>query len=143
MTTAQTYDQFAALALELDRIEGKTAWKMAHESSDYDCDLIYNRLEDLRSARKSGDVGRMMYLLRAGECAVLGCAGVCADAYSLRVDFTGLLRNLGGLGNHKLYSYSNIGTKKLIEQYIEEVVFQLNYICDMDMSSVTLKDKIS
>ena len=50
---------------------------------------------------------------------------------------------MGGLGNHKLFSYANIGTKKLIEQYVEEVVFQLNYICDMDVHGVALKDKIS
>jgi hypothetical protein len=31
---------------------------------------------------------------------------------------------------HKLYAYTNIGTKDLISEYIDEVVTQLNWICD-------------
>lgn len=119
MASSTSYEQYATAALQLDKLEGNNAWKMTFESNDYDCELIYNRLEDLRTARRSNDVGRMMYLLRAG-----------------------LLRNLGGLGNKKLFTYTHIGTKALIEHYIEEVVFQLNYICDVEVEGVTLKEKI-
>ncbi|CAO3645961.1 unnamed protein product [Mucor hiemalis] len=43
---------------------------------------------------------------------------------------TSLARNLGDMGNSKLYSYSRVGTKKLTSDYIDEVVKQLNWICD-------------
>lgn len=43
---------------------------------------------------------------------------------------TSLARNIGDMGNSKLYSYSRVGTKKLTSEYIEEVVKQLNWICD-------------
>lgn len=45
------------------------------------------------------------------------------------IDFVeGLLRNLGGMGNPQLYQVTRVGTKQLIEEYIDEVVKQLHYI---------------
>jgi TAG lipase/lysophosphatidylethanolamine acyltransferase len=44
------------------------------------------------------------------------------------VHFTGLLRNLGGMVDVKLFSRSPLGTKHLVEDYIEEVVRQLEII---------------
>ncbi|KAI8978088.1 acyl transferase/acyl hydrolase/lysophospholipase [Pilobolus umbonatus] len=40
----------------------------------------------------------------------------------------GLLRNFGGICDRKLFSHSYLGTKKLIEDYMEEVVAQIEYI---------------
>eukprot|EP00122_Pirum_gemmata_P019155 Pgem_evm1s17938 len=47
---------------------------------------------------------------------------------------SGLFRNLGNIGNSKLYNYCTHGTKRLIEKYIDEVVNQLNYLCDSTVS---------
>lgn len=35
------------------------------------------------------------------------------------------------MGNPDLYDMTHVGTKRLIEDYIEEVIKQLNYICDV------------
>jgi TAG lipase/lysophosphatidylethanolamine acyltransferase len=40
----------------------------------------------------------------------------------------GLLRNFGGICDRRLFSHSYLGTKKLIEEYMEEVVTQIEYI---------------
>jgi len=38
------------------------------------------------------------------------------------------VRNLGGILNPKLYDYSYLGTKKLIEEFVIEVTKSLEYI---------------
>lgn len=67
--------------------------------------MIASRLEHLQKAREADDVDSMAYLLRGG-----------------------LLRNFGGICDRKLFSHSYLGTKKLIEDYMEEVVTQIEYI---------------
>eukprot|EP00126_Sphaerothecum_destruens_P009883 Sdes_comp20619_c0_seq1m15689 len=119
MDRAKNYAEWYSLALELDKINGLNRWKREFESSDYDNELIEERLEDLRIARKSGDLRKMMFLLREG-----------------------LHRNLGGIGNPSLYDYCHVGTKSLIENYIDEVVYQLNYICDTESPQVSAQEKL-
>ncbi|GAB5592702.1 Lipase 5 [Umbelopsis nana] len=82
-------------------------WKTDPTSDIYDWELLQARLEQLRTVRASNDQLAMIFALR-----------------------TSLARNLGDMGCSKLYSYTNIGTKDLISEYIEEVVTQLNWICD-------------
>lgn len=55
---------------------------------------------------------------------------------------TSLSRNLGDIGNPALYSVSRVGTKVLIDKYIDEVVRQLNMICDTETADLTLDDKL-
>ncbi|CAG8459034.1 12984_t:CDS:10 [Ambispora leptoticha] len=116
---AENYEQWAAAATELDRLQGKDAWKLNPASDDYDYDLLQARLIQLQRVRKSGDVSYLIFLLR-----------------------TSLARNLGDMGLPKLYAYTNIGTKKLIEVYIQEVVKDLNYICDAPSEEITTKSKL-
>jgi predicted acylesterase/phospholipase RssA len=46
------------------------------------------------------------------------------------------------MGNEKLYQRSLHGTKDLIEQYVDEVVYQLNYISVEDVPGMSLDEKI-
>lgn len=65
---------------------------------------------------------------------------------------TSLSRNLGDLGNpqvthsvstsFKLYAGIHVGTKKLIEDYIEEVCKQLNIICDAETPDLSTDAKL-
>ena len=82
-------------------------WKEDPSSSHYDFKLISNRLSQLRKARESGDIAAIIFLLR-----------------------TSLSRNIGDMGNPLLYSKTRCGTKKLIEDYIDEVTRQLIMICE-------------
>lgn len=114
MENAATYDEWSAAALELDALEGNERWKYEFGSDAYDAELIEARLDALHAARRSRDAKQMMFLLRAG-----------------------LDRNLGGMGNPALYQVCHTGTKKLIQQYVDEVVYQLNYVADADVPGVT------
>ncbi|CAG8466845.1 11391_t:CDS:10 [Ambispora gerdemannii] len=113
---AKTYKEWAAKAHELDLLLGNDAWKEDPNSPFYDSELIKYRLDYLKQIRMNNDVTDMIYLLRSG-----------------------LLRNLGGLNDPKLFERSYLGTKKLIEDYTQEVVRQLEYIGNTDLQ---LRSKI-
>ncbi|KAG0170100.1 hypothetical protein DFQ30_002864 [Apophysomyces sp. BC1015] len=125
---AMTYEEWAEAATILDDLEGfretdedpslisnpKTGqtgfdeWKRNPVSDEYDWELVQTRLEQLRSIR----------LANQGQVAMI---------FALR---TSLARNLGDMNKSTLYSYTRIGTKTLISDYIDEAVKQLNWICD-------------
>ncbi len=60
---------------------GRDEWKNHELSHDYDYELLKDRLQTLRDMRKKGDISAMIFNLR-----------------------TTLSRNLGDMGNEKVYS---------------------------------------
>ncbi|RHZ45277.1 hypothetical protein Glove_682g52 [Diversispora epigaea] len=119
LEVASNYEQWSDAANMLDQLQGKDKWKSDPVSPDYDHDLLVKRLKQLKEARRSGDLSQMIFLLR-----------------------TSLARNLADMGQPKLYAYTNISTKKLIEDYINEVVKQLNIICDTESEEISAKYKL-
>ena len=107
LLSAQTYAEYEKAALLLDFLEGRNAWKAESLSPDSDSFLISARYAQLREARLTEDFDRMLFLLR-----------------------TTLSRNLGGMGSAKLYSYTHIGTKHRIEEYIAEVQSSFKFLLD-------------
>lgn len=91
--------QWQAAAQELDALEGNDDWKRDADSGDYNPKLIEERLRALDEARESRDIRTMMHLIR-----------------------TALSRDLGGMGNVDLYRHSYLGTKTLIERYVESTI---------------------
>lgn len=96
---ATTFDGWQSCAEELDLLEGNEVWKAQEDSLYYDAAFIKARLEQLDDARISCDVGRMLFLVR-----------------------TSFARGIGDMGNTKLYKHSHIGTKDLIERYINSAL---------------------
>jgi TAG lipase/steryl ester hydrolase/phospholipase A2/LPA acyltransferase len=86
-------------ARELDALECNNDWKDDSTTGDYNPTLIEQRLRELDDARASCDIRTMMHLIR-----------------------TALSRDLGGMGNVDLYRHSYIGTKKLIERYVDSTI---------------------
>ena len=105
---AITYADWQAAATELDEVEGNNEWKCIEESLEYDVHLVQARLEQLDEARISCDIGRMLFLIR-----------------------TALTRDLGDMGNLKMYKHTHIGTKDLIERYISSALETLNALLDV------------
>ncbi|KND88263.1 Lipase 4, partial [Tolypocladium ophioglossoides CBS 100239] len=99
MKAAESLTQWQAAAQELDVLEGNDAWKHDATSGDYNGQLIQERLRALDDARLRCDIRSMMHLIR-----------------------TALSRDLGGMGNVDLYRHSYVGTKKLIERYVESAI---------------------
>lgn len=74
-------------------------------STKYDYRLISTRLKQLVDAREDENVPELLSCLRSG-----------------------LLRNLGSIGNSALYNRSYSGTKLLIEDYVSEVIQCLEFL---------------
>lgn len=100
-TQATSASQWTSAAQELDTLEGNHKWKAEENGVDgiYRPDVVRERIRELDDARTACDIRRMLHLVR-----------------------TALSRELGGLGNIDLYKHSYVGTKDLIEQYVQSAV---------------------
>lgn len=105
MATARDYAAWAAAAQAHDRKSGAQGWRDADASDHYDYKSIRQRLERLRNLSKAGDVRGLLFVLNEG-----------------------IHGNIDGMGNERLYSKARFGTKKLIEDYVAEVVAALHKI---------------
>ncbi|SAM08278.1 hypothetical protein [Absidia glauca] len=105
LSNAKSYDDWCDKAYELDRLLKNDRWKQQPVSKLYDYKLITSRLDHLCKARQANDADSMVYLLRGG-----------------------LLRNFGGISDRKLFTHSYLGTKQMIEDYMDEVVTQIEYV---------------
>ena len=102
---ANTYEEWRETALEFDKISGLEDWKQRQASEYYDHHLIRSRLNKLKQLRKHGEDVELFYTLNEG-----------------------IHGNLGGMGKSALYNQSKFGTKRLIIEYIDEVVAALVHI---------------
>ncbi|EGD78367.1 hypothetical protein PTSG_09434 [Salpingoeca rosetta] len=116
---ARTYDEWKDTAIQLDKLVGNVTWKMGFESTLYDYMLLRDHLDAFYQARMKDDRARMAWLLR-----------------------TTLHRNLANMGNPKLFERCYHGTKDLIEQYVSEVVYQINYLADTNIPGLSHEDKL-
>eukprot|EP00123_Amoebidium_parasiticum_P004490 comp15790_c0_seq1/m.13043 comp15790_c0_seq1/g.13043 ORF comp15790_c0_seq1/g.13043 comp15790_c0_seq1/m.13043 type:complete len:532 (-) comp15790_c0_seq1:224-1819(-) len=117
LARADTFPNWYAAAVEYDRLLGNEQWKQTDSSKHYDHQLIRKRLESLRTARMAEDTASVIFLLRAG-----------------------LVRGLGGINNPRLLTKCYWGTKRLAEEYVEEVCLNLQHLCDCptrDFSPIT------
>lgn len=116
---AETYSEWADVARDLDRLEGLEGWKQDEASDDYDHLLIRERLNEMRQLRSDGDVRHLVHALHEG-----------------------LHGNLGNITSPSLYRFVRVGTKRLIEEFISEVVRCLDYVCAGDFPGFSEDDKI-
>lgn len=119
IANATTYQAWLEASLEHDRISGADEWKDIDRSPHYDYELIRNRLWQIRQARERHNVNKLVFHLHEG-----------------------LHGNLGNISNPALYRHSRVGTKHLIERYLDEVCAALNYLCDESFEQFGLKQKL-
>lgn len=120
----KTYHEWLKYATKADSLEGMDIWRTVEDSKDFDVKLIRSRLDSLKSSLQSfddspEDLGQAMFLLRAG-----------------------MIRNLGGICNARLYRQSRVGTKLLIEEYVEQVDRQLTRIANTSSPEIGINTKI-
>ena len=116
---ARSYNDWKAVAQELDEVTGLNDWKRDNESPYYDYQLIADRLTRFRRYRLEKKNVELIRLLREG-----------------------LHHDLGNIGHPLLHGHAYVGTKKLIEDYIAEVCYCLNYVCEQDFVFLPLAEKI-
>lgn len=105
MRRAQSYNEWKDSALKHDALSGFETWKQKEESKSYDYKNIRNRLDELKKLRREKDNIGLLFALNEG-----------------------IHGNQGGMGKSVLYNLAQFGTKKLIEEYVDEIVDALEYI---------------
>lgn len=105
LVTAPDYAAWSKAAREHDRKSGIQAWRDADESKHFDYKAIRGRLEKLRALSAAGDVKGLLFVLNEG-----------------------IHGNIDGMGHERLYQKARFGTKKLIEDYVAEVIAALDRI---------------
>ena len=119
MQRATDYAGWREAALELDRRDGAESWIGEDASDDYDWRLIRSRLRQIRQYRTEGATARLIHHLRQG-----------------------LHWNLGNLGNTQLYTYTRVGTKKLVTDYLREVCEALEFVRDLPDAEFAYPEKL-
>src|SRR5690349_2999535 len=117
IANARDYQTWHDAAQELDRWEGMETWREEEASPDYDYRLIRERLTQLRKLRKNNEIGKLTYYLRQG-----------------------MHWNLGNINNPSLYSYSRVGTRYLIHDYLNELASILIFLCDTEFAEFPLAE---
>lgn len=106
---ATSFDNWYEISLKLDGLLDNDLWKATAKSDLYDYELLFQYLNDMKSAREAKDYKLLLYLIR-----------------------TRWVRNIGNMGDINLFRHSFVGTKQLIEEYINECKLSLDYLVKSD-----------
>lgn len=116
---AESYEEWKATALKLDEETGAQEWKLDNNSPYFDAEIISHRLNLLKKYRLQQRTLDLIYILREG-----------------------LSYDIANIGHPMLFSATYIGTKKLIEDYIEEMSESLAFIASSECQTFNLKEKV-
>ena len=117
---ADSYDEWKEIALKLDEETGAQEWKLDNTSSYFNAEVISHRLNLLRRYMLNHRVIDLIYILREG-----------------------LSHDVANIGHPLLFTQTYVGTKKIIEDYIEEVCKSLKYIASDECAGLGLDEKIA
>ncbi len=116
---AESYEEWKSVALKLDEETGAQEWKLDNSSPYFDAEIISHRLNLLKKYRLQQRTLDLVAILREG-----------------------LSYDIANIGHPMLFTATYIGTKKIIEDYIEEMSASLAYIASNECHSFSLKEKI-
>jgi hypothetical protein len=146
LENATSYDDWARAAHELDDLDGKdastfsytdrsllgrNAWKEDPKSPAYDHKSLRRRLKQLREARTAGDLTRILFLLRISLSRNFAHTGNPEVTYCYYKTLT-----------MQLYNHTNIGTKRVVEDYISEVQEALQFLLRVESPLVSDAHKL-
>ena len=119
MDAAQSYDEWKAAAIAHDKASGVNSWVTSDESKHFDYASIRRRLKRLRRLRKAKDNAGVLFALNEG-----------------------IHGNIDGMGRRALYGKAKFGTKKLIVDYVDEVVSALDLLASSEADNIPLDERL-
>ncbi len=118
MVEARSYAEWSTHAHAHDIETGMQGWREADDSDHYGYQSIRQRLDTLKTLRKSRDNKGLLYTLNEG-----------------------IHGNMDGMGNERLYQKAKFGTKSLIEAYVAAVADALDYLDSPAVADIDDEDK--
>ena len=119
MAKCSAYPEWREAAIAHDDASGQRRWREVDQTSLYDYSQIRLRLDRLRSLRARHDYHGLLFTLNEG-----------------------IHGNMGGMGRSALYHRAKFGTKKLIEQYIDEIDDSLRFLAELDDDAIDVQEKL-
>ena len=119
LKSASNYAEWRDAAEAHDRYHKLDRWRSKDPTNQYDYVSIRNRLDRLRSLKARHDNRGLLYTLNEG-----------------------IHGNMGGMGRSGLYGKAMLGTKHLVEDYIEEIVDTLELIEAADAAEISPEEKL-
>lgn len=119
MQLADRYDEWYEAAQEHDELTGQKRWREVDQTSQYDYAQIRLRLDRIRSLRARHDHQGLLFTLNEG-----------------------IHGNMAGMGSSGLYTRAKAGTKRLIEQYVDEIDDALRFLADLDTDEISVQEKL-
>lgn len=119
MNKASNYAQWCEAAQEHDEISGQKRWRNVDQTSQYDYVEVRIRLDRLRSLRANHDYHGLLFALNEG-----------------------IHGNMAGMGRSSLYQRANFGTKRLIEQYVDEIEDSLRFLAELECDEISTQQKL-
>jgi len=117
--TAESYEEWKSIALKIDEESGAQEWKFDNCSPYFDAEIIAHRLVLLKRYRLQKRTRDLMYILREG-----------------------LTYDIANIAHPMLFTSTYMGTKKIIEDYVEEVSESLAFIASTACQCLSLSEKI-
>lgn len=119
MKNAKNYGEWAEHALAHDVLSGAQLWKDREDSEYFDARQIRNRYMILRENCRAGKNDEVLFALNEG-----------------------IHGNMGGMGRVPLYRRAKLGTKKLINQYVDQVVEALRMVAKAPENEISFEEKL-
>ena len=119
LAQAENYTEWKSIALRIDEESGAQEWKYDNCSPYFDAEVITHRLGLLKRYRQQKRTTDLMYLLREG-----------------------LSYDIANIAHPMLFTATYVGTKKIIEDYIEEVSRGLAFVASTDCQCLDKQQKI-
>ena len=119
MDEARSYPEWREAAIAHDKASGVHEWVESDESKYFDYVSIRRRLERLRKLRAAGDHERLLYALNEG-----------------------IHGNIDGIGRRALYGKAKFGTKRLITEYVDEVVSTLDLLASDAANDIPFDERL-
>ncbi|CAO3630213.1 unnamed protein product [Cunninghamella blakesleeana] len=110
LRASKSYNEWCQAANELDKYMKKDEWKASPEYGYYDYRLIQKVIKHLRLYRANNDLESITHLKD--------------------VLYVCLKQNFAGIENAKLYSNTYLGTKNLIDEYVNEVTLSIEALAN-------------
>ena len=119
MDTADNYREWRVAAILHDEASGMDEWKDEDETNIYDYASIGARLNNLKRLRAAKDDHGLLFALNEG-----------------------IHGNMGGMGRAALYNHARYSTKRLVVEYVDEIVDALEYLAGLESDELSFEDRI-
>ena len=136
----EDYQEYASMGTKLDEMDGYDSWRISKSSPLYSYQRIQQDLIELKKFKIKCD--RHIYS---------GSRNKSEHPMRKFMEFirSRIERNYCGITNPELYSVTSIGTKKLIEDFIDNMCQSIQYIADSEhdtemefLNNISIEEKI-